>query len=160
MEVRGVFSSCANADVNAQAETQVHIDATNVTELVIPESAVQIMIAQTAVYNIYMGGIVVTMSSEALAGADGSLDIKVSVTYQENFGQGFDAMFITSRTQFELSAEGYLNVVLGEENIGKPAYVFVLKEDGTYRPYMAQFVSEIGTITIPFITYDSYVILY
>lgn len=150
----------ANADVNAQAETQVHIDATNVTELVIPENAVQIMIAQTAVYNIYMGGIAVTMSSEALAGVDGSLDIKVSITYQENFGQGFDAMFITSRTRFELSAEGYLNVVLGEENIGKPAYVFVLKEDGTYRPYMAQFVSEIGTITIPFITYDSYVILY
>ncbi len=150
----------SDTDAGAQAETQVHIDATNVTELVIPETAVQTMVAQDAVYNIYMGGVAVTMSSEALAGASGSIDIKVDVTYQEDFGLGFDAMFITSRTQFELSAEGYLNVVLGAENIGKPAYVFVLTEDGTYRPYMAQFVSEIGTISIPFTTYDSYVILY
>ena len=150
----------AGTATGAQEETQVHVDATNVTELVIPENAVQTMIAQDAVYNIYMGGVAVTMSSEALAGANGSIDIKVDVTYQEDFGQGFDAMFITSRTQFELSAEGYLNVVLGAENTGKPAYVFVLTADGTYRPHMAQFVSEIGTVTIPFTTYDSYVILY
>jgi len=150
----------AGTATSAQEETQVHVDATNVTELVIPENAVQTMIAQDAVYNIYMGGVAVTMSSEALAGANGSIDIKVDVTYQEDFGQGFDAMYITSRTQFELSAEGYLNVVLGAENTGKPAYVFVLTADGTYRPHMAQLVSEIGTVTIPFTTYDSYVILY
>ncbi len=147
--------------VGPRSNPEVHIDATNVTALVIPAATVQTMATQMAIYNIYMGSIAITMSSEVLAGVETDIDIKLNVEYVEDFGLGFDAMFVTSRTPFELNGQAYMNVLLGEDVIGKPAFVFELStETGIYEPLMAQVVSEIGTVTIPFDEYGAYVILY
>lgn len=68
-----------------------------------------------------MGSYVIALTNEALAEIEDSLDLKLYVKVEENFGEGFDAMFISSRTRKMLSKQAYMNVVLGNEKIGKDA---------------------------------------
>ena len=102
----------------------VNINATNVTELVIPKTAVQKMVASGADYNIFMGTKVITLTNKILADVRGSLDLKLYETKVEEFGEGFDAMFISSRSRQSFSEQTYFNVVLDPAQVGKMAYIY------------------------------------
>lgn len=139
----------------------VNINASDVTELVIPAKTVQKMAATGADYNIFMGDTVITLTSRILEGVEGSLDLKLYAKYVKDFGAGFDAMFLSSRTRLKLAMPASINVVVGQDKAGKTAYIYTLSETTkTYELLTAQVVSEIGTICIPVEEYISCLILY
>ena len=139
----------------------VNINASEVTELVLPTTAVRKMAVSGADYNIFMGTKVITLTNEILAEVDGSLDLKLYVREAKEFGEGFDAMFISSRTRHTFSRQANMNVVLGAERIGKTAYIYqFVEETHAYEFVAAQTVSEIGTVCISLDDYASCLILY
>lgn len=139
----------------------VDINVTDVTELVIPKTAITKMIATGADYNFFMGDTVITLSSEILAGMKEELDLKLYERTVTDFGAGLDAKFISSRTRMQFAQQTNMNVVLGKEEAGKPAYIYSYNEEAhTYDFLAAQTVSEIGTVCISLDEYVSCLILY
>lgn len=139
----------------------VNINASDVTELVIPLKTIRKMEATGADYNIFMNDMAVTLTSELLAGVEGDLDLKLYERYVKDFGAGFDARFISSRARQKLTQQANMNVVLGEEKAGRQAYIYKFSEENhKYDLLMTQTVSEIGTVCIPVDEYVSCLILY
>ncbi len=151
----------ANAFGATADRLTVNINASEVTELVLPTTAVRKMAVSGADYNIFMGTKVITLTNEILAEVNGSLDLKLYVREVKDFGEGFDAMFISSRTRHTFSRQANMNVVLGAERIGKTAYIYqFVEETHAYEFVAAQTVSEIGTVCISLDDYASCLILY
>ena len=139
----------------------VNINVTDVTELVIPQTAVSKMVASGADYNFFMDDMVITLTSEILTGITGEVDLKLYERNVPEFGAGFEAKFISSRTRMQFTQQTNMNVVLGEEKVGKQAYIYTYNEEThSYDFITAQTVSEIGTVCIPIDSYVSCLILY
>lgn len=139
----------------------VNINVADVTELVIPAVAVRKMAVSGADYNIFMGAKVITLTNEILTGVEGSLDLKLYEKVVKDFGEGFDAMFVSSRTRHMLNGTAYMNVVLGKEKTGKQAYIYqFVEEKQVYELQTVQTISEIGTICVSIDDYASCLILY
>lgn len=151
----------ANALGTVTDRLLVNINAADVTELVIPTTAVRKMAVSGADYNIFMGTSVITLTNEILTDVEGSLDLKLYVREAKEFGDGFDAIFISSRTRLKLTQQVNMNVVLGADKVGKQAYIYqYVEKSHSYELLMTQTVSEIGTVCIPVDEYVSCLILY
>ena len=144
-----------------EQKISVHIDLTNVTELVIPKNVIAEMVVTGADYNFVMDDVVITLTPEILQGLDGEIDLKLYERNIEDFGVGFSAKFISSRTTMQFEQKADMNVVLGEEKVGKQAYLYTYNEEAhSYDFIGVQTVSEIGTVCIPVDTYASCLILF
>lgn len=151
----------ANTFGASKDRLMVHINVADVTELVIPSEAVRKMAFTGADYNIYMGTEVITLTNEILLDVRGSLDLKLYERVTKDFGEGFDAMFISSRTRRNFNKPVNMNVVLDKEKTGKIAYIYqFVEEKQEYELQTAQTISEIGTICVSLDDYVSCLILY
>ncbi|MBO5031735.1 MAG: hypothetical protein J6D08_07590 [Lachnospiraceae bacterium] len=148
-------------DASVSEQLIVNINALGVTELVVPASTVRNMAQTGAAYNIFMEGTVITLTNEILSGMDGSLDLELYKKEIKDFGEGFDALFLSSRTKILFTQKTNLNVVLDHADIGKTAYIYRLSDQtGLYEFMEVQTISEIGTVCIAIEDYADCLILY
>ena len=145
----------------AQTPVTVDINVTNVTELVIPEATVEDMAENAANYNIYYANTVITLTPEILNSLKGDLDLKVNLKNIENFGEGFRALSMDSRTKRNLALKANMHVCLGDEYQGKPVYIYQKDSDtNAYELTDAQLAGGNGVVHMTVEDYLTGLVLY
>lgn len=145
----------------AQTPVTVDINVTNVTELVIPEATVEDMAENAANYNIYYANTVITLTPEILNSLKGDLDLKVNLKNIENFGEGFRALSMDSRTKRNLALKADMHVCLGDEYQGKPVYIYQKDSDtNAYELTDAQLAGGNGVVHMTVEDYLTGLVLY
>ena len=144
----------------AQTPLTVDISLNGVTQLVIPESAVEKMKQTKAAYNFYIENIAVTVSAEEIASWEGEMDLNIRLRSIQNFSADFDAFYIQKNKKASVLDKAVINVALSAANAQSIAYVFGREAQNAYQLLNASPVSEIGTVTIQADTNQEYLILY
>lgn len=145
----------------AQLPVTVDINVTNVTELVIPEATVEDMAENAANYNIYYENTVITLTPEILNSLKGDFDLKMNLKDIENFGEGFRALSMDSRTKRNLALKADMHICLGDEYQGKPVYIYQKDSDtNAYELTEAQLAGGNGVVHMTVEDYLTGLVLY
>jgi len=136
------------------------INITGVTDLIIPRATVVTMQQKMVDYNFYYQNIAITISHEMLTGWTKELDLGVVLKSEEDFGEGFDAFYVTKYENKAFPESAVINVLLSTNKAGSYAHIFGRNRETAYELVSTVPISELGTVTIPAAGYEAYIILY